>query len=78
MVLRAPSLDKRHPDGAHLGQLVHGLEPVVDGLGEQGGKLLVVEDLEATTRWDLAHLAKIICNSINTSFYYIQLMKNLT
>ena len=54
MVLRAPSLDKRHPDGAHLGQLVHGLEPVVDGLGEQGGKLLVVEDLEAAARGDLA------------------------
>ena len=46
-------------------------------LSEKGGELLVVEDLEATTRWDLAHLAKIICNSINTSFYYIQLMKNL-
>ena len=54
MVLRAPSLDKRHPDGAHLGQLVHGLEPVVDGLGEQGGKLLVVEDLEVAARGDLA------------------------
>ena len=54
MVLRAPSLDKRHPDGAHLGQLVHSLEPMVNGLGEQGGKLLVVEDLEAAARGDLA------------------------
>ena len=27
---------------------------MVDGLGEQGGKLLVVEDLEAAARGDLA------------------------
>ena len=40
MVLGTPTLHKRHADGAHLGQLVHRLEPVVDGLGQQGGELL--------------------------------------
>ena len=48
-------LDEAHPDGAHLGELVHRLETVVDGLGQQLGKLLVVEDLEATAAGDLAH-----------------------
>ena len=54
MVLRSPALDEGHPDGAHLCQLVNCLEPVVDGLGEQGGELLVVEDLQAAAGRDLA------------------------
>ena len=54
VVLRAPALDEGHPYGAHLGQLVNCLEPVVHGLGEEGGELLVVEDLEAAARGDLA------------------------
>ena len=54
MVLSTPALDEGHPDGAHLGQLVHCLEPVGDGLGEQGGELLVVEDLQAAAGRDLA------------------------
>lgn len=29
-VLGAPALDKTHADGAHPGQLVHGLEALVD------------------------------------------------
>lgn len=48
-------LDKAHADSAHLGELVDGLEAVVDGLGEQLGELLVVEDLEAAAARDLAH-----------------------
>ena len=32
VIFCAPTLDKGHPDGAHLGQLVHGLKSVVDGL----------------------------------------------
>ena len=47
------------PDGAHLGQLVDGLEPVVDGLREKGGKLLVVEDLETAARRDFAHCCRV-------------------
>ena len=41
MILGPPPLDKGHPDGAHLGQLVHRLKPVVDRLGQQRGELLV-------------------------------------
>ena len=59
MVLRAPALDEGHPDGAHLGQLVHCLEPVVDGLGEECGELLVVEDLEAAAGGDLADSGRV-------------------
>ena len=54
VVLGAPALDEAHPDRAHLCELVHGLEAVVDGLAEQLRKLLVVEDLEAAAGRDLA------------------------
>ena len=47
------------PDGAHLGQFVHGLEAVVDGLREEGGKLLVVEDLETAAWRDLADRGRV-------------------
>lgn len=55
MVLRSPALHEAHADGAHLGQLVDHLKAVVDVLGEQGGKLLVVENLEGAAGRDLAH-----------------------
>ena len=50
VVLCAPALDKRHPDGAHLGQFIDRLKPMVHRLGQQGCKLLVIEYLEAATR----------------------------
>ena len=65
------------PDSAHFSQLVDRLKSMVNRLGkisntwiggiqdlsEKGGKLLVVEDLEATARRDLAHLAlcRVMC-----------------
>ena len=54
VVLGAPPFHEAHPDGAHLGELVDHLEAVVDVLGEEGGELLVVEDLEGAARRDLA------------------------
>lgn len=45
-VLGPPALDETHADGAHPGELVDGLKALVDWLGEQGCKLLVVEDLQ--------------------------------
>ena len=54
VVLGAPALDEAHPDRAHLGELVDGLEAVVHRLAEQLRKLLVVEDLEAAAGRDLA------------------------
>ena len=48
MVLRPPALDEAHPDSAHLGKFVDGLETMVDRLGQHAGKILVVEDLKAT------------------------------
>ena len=59
VILSAPTLDEGHPDGAHLGQLVDGLEPVVDGLREESGKLLVVEDLQTAAWRDLAHSGRV-------------------
>ncbi len=37
------------PDGAHPGQGVDGLEALVDGLGQEAGKLLVVENFQVAT-----------------------------
>ena len=54
MVLRPPALDETHADCAHFRELVDGLETVVDGLAEQRGELLIVEDLERAARRDLA------------------------
>lgn len=48
-------LDKAHSDGAHLGELIDDLEAVVNGLGQELSKQLVVEDLEAAAAGDLAH-----------------------
>ena len=59
MIFRAPTLDKGHPDGAHLGQLVDCLKAMVDRLREKSGKLLVVEDLEAAAGGDLADSGRV-------------------
>ena len=59
MIFRAPTLDKGHPDGAHLGQLVDCLEAMVDRLREKSGKLLVVEDLETAAGGDLADSGRV-------------------
>ena len=48
-VLGSPAFDKAHANGAHAGQLVHGLEALVDRLSQEGGKLLVVEDLQVAS-----------------------------
>lgn len=48
-VFGAPTLDEAHADGAHPGELVHSLKALVDRLGQQGSKLLVVEDLQVTS-----------------------------
>lgn len=55
MVFSPPPLHEGHPDGAHLREFVDGFEPEVDGLGEEGGELLVVEDLEGAARGDFAY-----------------------
>lgn len=54
MILSSPALHKTHPDGAHLSELIHDLKAVVNRLGEQLSKELVVEDLEAAPTGDLA------------------------
>lgn len=53
--IRSNYLDKAHPDGAHLSELVHHLKTVVDWLWQQLGEQLVVEDLEAAATGDFAH-----------------------
>lgn len=52
---KALYLYKAHADGTHLCELVHDLEAVVNRLGEELGKQLVVKDLEAAAAGDLAH-----------------------
>lgn len=53
MVLRSPALDKAHSNGAHLGELIHSLKPMVDGLSQKLSKLLIVEDFEAAAAGNL-------------------------
>ena len=55
VVIRPPALNEGHPDGAHLGQLVHGLEALIDALLEQLCELCEVEDSQGAARRDLAH-----------------------
>jgi hypothetical protein len=47
MVLGPPTLDEAHPYCTHLGEFIYSFKTMVDRLAEQGGKLLVVEDLQA-------------------------------
>lgn len=48
-VLRSPAFDEAHADGTHSGQLVDSLKALVDRLGQEGSKLLVVEDLQVAS-----------------------------
>ncbi len=54
MILSAPALHKAHSNGAHLGEFVDGLEPLVDGLGQELSKLLIVENLQTASGRNLA------------------------
>lgn len=54
VILCTPALDKAHPNGAHLSELVDGLKAMVDRLRQKLSKLLVVENLKATSTGDLA------------------------
>lgn len=55
VVFRTPSFYKAHAYGTHFGELVDGLKTVINWLAKQLGKLLIVENLETTTRRDFAH-----------------------
>lgn len=55
VVLRPPALHKRHPNRAHFGQLVHGLETMVHALRKQLREFPIIEDLQGTARRDLTH-----------------------
>lgn len=54
LVFAAPSLDETHADGAHLGQLVNRLKPMMNRLIQQPCKLGIVENLQRTPRWYFA------------------------
>lgn len=49
-----PYFNKAHSNSTHLGQLIHHFETMIYWLGQQLGKELVVEDLEAAATGDLA------------------------
>jgi len=54
VIFCSPTFHERHPYRAHLCELVNCLKSQIDRLSEQSCKLLVVEDLEAAARGDLA------------------------
>lgn len=51
-VLGSPALHEAHANGAHAGELVHGLKALIDRLGQQSSKLLVIKDLQITAWMD--------------------------
>lgn len=53
MVLCSPALDKTHSNGAHLGELIHGLKPMVNRLSQKLGKFLIVKNLETAAAGNL-------------------------
>lgn len=55
VVLRPPALHERHPDRAHLRQLINRLKTMVHTLREQLRELSVIENLQRTPRRYLAH-----------------------
>lgn len=55
VVLCSPALNKAHTDGTHLGELINSLKAVVNRLGQQFSKLLVVENLQAAAAGNLTH-----------------------
>jgi len=59
MVLRPPALHERHPDRAHLRELIDGLESIVHRLRQQLSKFLIVKDLQRAARRYLAHGARM-------------------
>lgn len=59
MILCSPALDKAHPNGTHLGKLIDGLKAMVNRLSQKLSKLLVVENLQATSTGDLAHSGRV-------------------
>lgn len=58
-VLCSPAFDKTHANGAHPGQLINSLEPLVHRLSQQCCKLLVVEDLQVTAWGDFTDCCRM-------------------
>lgn len=50
MIVGAPTFHEAHPNRAHLGELVYRLKSIKHRLCQKLGELLVVEDLQRTTR----------------------------
>lgn len=55
VIFSTPTLYKTHPNSAHLCELIDSLKAMIDRLGKQLCKLLVVKDLEAAATGDLAY-----------------------
>lgn len=53
VIFRSPALNKTHSNGAHFGELVHCLKPMVDRLGQKLSKLLIVKNFEAAAAGNL-------------------------
>lgn len=59
MVLCSPALHEAHANRAHFRKLVNGLETMIHGFGQQLCEFLIVEYLQRTRRWYLAHGAQM-------------------
>lgn len=59
VVVSPPPLDKTDADNTHLAKFIDCLKSMVDRLSQERGKLLVVEDLQAVVRQDLADSGRV-------------------
>ena len=54
-----PDLDEWHADGAHPGERVDRLEPVIDWLRQLRGELLIVENFQIAPGGNFAHCGRV-------------------
>lgn len=53
VIFCSPALDKTHSNGAHFGELIYCLKPMIDRLGQKLSKLLIVKNFEAAAARNL-------------------------
>lgn len=53
VIFCSPALNKTHSNGAHFGELIYCLKPMVDRLSQKLSKLLIIKNFEAAAAGNL-------------------------
>ena len=59
VIFRTPAFHEAHSYGTHFSEFINGFETVIDALTKKSSKFLIIEDLEATSGWNLAHCCRV-------------------